>query len=96
MPLPDRETRASTSVGFATPASRIRACDRPALGVDAAIDPAISAFDATRPRAYSTLNRNVVVAAKRSSGRSTADGKAGWFGASGKPCVSKQTASPER
>jgi len=46
--------------------------------------------------AYATENRNSVVAAKVSPGRSTADGKAGWFGASGKSCVSKQTPSPER
>ena len=45
---------------------------------------------------HATENRNSVVAAKASPGRSTAEGKAGWFGASGNACVSKQTPSPER
>ena len=45
---------------------------------------------------HATEKRNVVAARKTSPGRRIADGKAGWFGASGKPCVSKQTPSPER
>jgi hypothetical protein len=40
-----------------------------------------------------TENANTVVDMNSSSGRSSVDGKSGWFGESGKCCVSRQKAS---